>query len=72
MRLIEQFLLKGENGNGSDRLYRQSKIPSLMLVRLKVLVNFEQDFQKGLETAAYLVRLSGESRFSEEEPVSME
>jgi hypothetical protein len=41
MQLIEQFLLKGENGSGADRLYRQSKLPSLMLVRLKVLVNYD-------------------------------
>jgi len=55
--LIEQFLLKGENGSGSDRLYRQSKTPSLMLIRLKIMVNHCQDFQKGVETGNYLVSL---------------
>jgi len=40
MLLIEQFLLKGENGSGNDRLYRQSKVPSIMLIRLKILVNY--------------------------------
>jgi hypothetical protein len=44
LQLMEQFMLKGENGSGADRLYRQSKIPSLMLIRLKVLVNHYQDF----------------------------
>jgi len=40
MKLIEQFLLKGDSGGGSDKLYRQSKIPSLMLIRLKILINY--------------------------------
>jgi len=54
---MEQFLLKGDNGSGADRLYRQSKVPSLTLMRLKILINFNRDFQKGLETANYLLTL---------------
>lgn len=57
LHLTEQFLLKGDNGSGADRLYRQSKIPSLTLMRLKILVNFNRDLQKGLETANYLLTL---------------
>ena len=58
MILIEQFLLKGENGSGADRLYRQSKVPNIMLIRLKIMVNYLQEYQKGVETANYLVMLS--------------
>ena len=69
MLLIEQFLLKGENGSGNDRLYRQSKVPNIMLIRLKILVNFMQDYKKGIETAIYLAMLSKKPNdFTEDEP----
>ncbi len=34
LALIEQFMLK------EDDIYRQSKIPSLMLIKLKIHINF--------------------------------
>lgn len=46
-------------GNSGDRFYRQAKIPNLLMIRLKIQVNFLQDYQKAVETADYLLLITG-------------
>ncbi len=61
--LIEQFMLKDTQGGGTsgDRMYRQSKVPNLMMIRIKILINFMQDYQKAVETADYLLMVTATS-----------
>lgn len=63
LSLIEQFMLKDTQNavGGGDRLYRQSKVPNLMMIRIKILINFMQDYQKAVETADYLLMLTAAS-----------
>lgn len=62
LTLIEQFMLKDtQSGTGGDRLYRQAKVPNLMMIRIKILINFMQDYQKAVETADYLLMVTATS-----------
>eukprot|EP00347_Sterkiella_histriomuscorum_P019334 403342040 len=58
LHLIEQFLLR------DDDLYRQSKLPSVYLIKLKISMNHHRDFQKGIEICEYLVHALYDSEAS--------
>jgi len=49
-------------GNSGDRIYRQAKLPNLMMIRIKILINYMQDYQKAVETADYLLIVTESSK----------